>query len=39
MSMQDPLADMITRIRNAQMAQLPRLLCRRPKSKFRLLKY
>lgn len=33
MSMSDPIADLLTRIRNAQMAQLPRVSC--PSSKIK----
>jgi len=33
MSMSDPIADLLTRIRNAQMAKLPKIVCPSSKSK------
>jgi small subunit ribosomal protein S8 len=36
MSMSDPIADMLTRIRNAQGVQKTTVKCRRRKSKLRL---
>lgn len=38
MSMSDPIADLLTRIRNAQMAKLPNIVCPSSKSKVAICK-